>query len=116
MYSTPCHREALAALVYGIEAGRGFMTLIAQPGMGKTTLLFRLLEQYRTSARRAFLFQTQCDSREFLSYLLADLGIEARDQSLAQMQVQLNELLADEARAGRRFVLFIDEAQNLDES
>src|SRR5437773_6213084 len=67
LYSTPSHCEALAALIYGIEAGRGFMTIIAQPGMGKTTLLFRLLEQYRPSARRAFLFQTQCDSREFLS-------------------------------------------------
>src|SRR5437879_5746592 len=88
LYATPSHREALAALVYGIEAGRGFMTLIAQPGMGKTTLLFRLLEQYRTSARRAFLFQTQCDSREFLSCLLADLGIETGELNLAQMQTR----------------------------
>jgi len=110
------HREALASLYYGIESGRGFMALIAKPGMGKTTLLFRLLEKFRHSARTVFLFQTQCNSREFMRFLLSELGIETQSQDFVQMHEEFNNLLLQEARAGRRFVVVIDEAQNLDAS
>ena len=65
-------------MMYGIEAGRGFLALIANPGMGKTTLLFHLLEQFRNSARSALLFQTQCSSREFMHLLMSELGYETQ--------------------------------------
>jgi general secretion pathway protein A len=116
LFLSATHREALASLFYGVEAGRGFMALIAKPGMGKTTLLFRLLQRLESSARTVFLFHTQCDSREFFGHLLADLGIDSQEQGLARMHDQLNQVLLAEARAGRRFVLVIDEAQNLDDS
>ena len=35
LYLSQTHREALASLFYGIETGRGFLALIAKPGMGK---------------------------------------------------------------------------------
>jgi len=35
LYLGKTHREALASILYGLPAGRGFMTLIAGPGMGK---------------------------------------------------------------------------------
>ena len=38
LYLSAAHREALASLVYGIEAELGFLALIAKPGMGETTL------------------------------------------------------------------------------
>ena len=116
LYLSASHREALASLSYGVKTGRGLMALIAPPGMGKTTLLFRLLEHLRGTARTAFLFQTQCDSNGLLRYLLADLGINATGHDFVTMHEQLNEQLLKEARAGRRFVLVIDEAQNLTHS
>jgi general secretion pathway protein A len=116
LYFSPSHREALASLQYGIDCGRGFLGLIAKPGMGKTTLLFHLLEKLRNSTHTAFLFQTQCDSRGFLGGVLADLGVDAQNQDLTQMQGQLNEILIRESRTGRPFLLVIDEAQNLDNS
>ena len=116
LYLSPTHREALASLYYGVEASRGFLALIAEPGMGKTTLLFQLLEQLRESACAAFLFQTQCDSRELLRYLLADMGIDSQGHDLVEMHEQLNDALTRLKRADRRFVLVIDEAQNLDDS
>jgi len=72
LYLSPGPREALASLFYGIESERGFLALIAPPGMGKTTLLFHMLEKFRNSAKTAFLFQTQCNSREFMRFLLAE--------------------------------------------
>src|SRR3979490_1764498 len=116
LYLSSAHREALASLYYGIESGRGFMSLIAKPGMGKTTLLFQLLEKFRGSARTAFLFQTQCSSREFMRFLLAEVGIESQGKDFVQMHEEFNRCLIQEARAGRRFIVVIDEAQNLDPS
>jgi general secretion pathway protein A len=117
LYLSPEHREALASIYYGIQAGRGFLALIAVPGMGKTTLLFHLLERFRSSARTAFLFQTQCTSREFMRFLLNELSCESGSgQDPVAMHEEFNRLLLQEARAGRRCVVIIDEAQNLDPS
>jgi general secretion pathway protein A len=113
LYLSPAHREALASLYYGVESGRGFMTLIAKPGMGKTTLLFQLLEKFRSTAHTAFLFQTQCSSREFMRFLLAELGSEGHEQDFVRMHDEFNKLLLQEARAGRRMIIVVDEAQNL---
>ena len=115
LYLGPKHREALASLVYGTESNRGFLALIAKPGMGKTSLLYHYLSYLRDKARTAFVFRTDCDSREFIRHVLLDLGIDDAGMDLPAMHDTLNRLLTEEMRAGRRFVLVIDEAQNLDE-
>ncbi len=114
LYFSPMHREALNSLSKGIENLRGFMALVAEPGMGKTTLLNRLMEDLRDTARTVLLFQTQCNSRELLRYLLSELGIESEAMDAVSMHRALNEILFQEMLNGRRFVLIIDEAQNLD--
>lgn len=116
LYLNHMYREALASLWYGIAERRGFMALVAQPGMGKTTLLFQLMQRLRrTSARTVFLFQTTCNSHDLIRYLLLDLGIVPAPD-VASMHRQMNEALLHEARAGGRFIFVIDEAQNLSES
>ena len=116
LYPSRTHCEALDSLTEGILDGRGFLALIAEPGMGKTTLLYQVLEGLRDKARAAFLFQTQCNSREFFQYLLSELGVDATGMGLVAMHNKLNEMLFAEMLAGRRFVLIVDEAQNLDDS
>jgi len=115
LYFGPGHREALASLIYAIESRRGFSAMIAEPGMGKTTLLFRLLETLRSTARTAFLFQTEGDSRDLLRGVLADLGIPTQGHDLPMLHEALNAALLEEMRAGRQVVVVLDEAQNLDE-
>jgi general secretion pathway protein A len=115
LYLGTKHLQALTALTYGTSLRRGFLTLIARPGMGKTSLLFHYLGGLRDKARTAFVFQTDCDSRDFMRYLLADLGLDGTGKDLPEMRGMLNEVLLAEMRANRRFVLVIDEAQNLDE-
>ncbi|HSZ18923.1 MAG TPA: AAA family ATPase [Candidatus Acidoferrum sp.] len=115
LYFGSTHREALASLLYAVETKRGFSALVAEPGMGKTSLLFRMLESLRNSARTAFLFQTEGDSHELLRNLLHDLGIKTPSQDPGAMHEALNEGLLQELNAGRQVVVVIDEAQNLDE-
>ena len=55
LYLGKTHREALASVLYGLTAGRGFTALIAGPGMGKTTLLYLLLQELQPTTRTAFL-------------------------------------------------------------
>lgn len=118
LYLSTGHREALASLIYGIEAGLGFSTLIAEPGMGKTTLLNRILSHFRSSARTAFIFETQCDSREFRRSLQLELeitGFEDNEDNVAFLN-RLKYYLLDQARSRRRVLLVVDEAQNLDDT
>src|ERR1700680_4178794 len=115
LYLGAQHREALASLVYGTESNRGFLALIAKPGMGKTSLLYQYLEGLRGKARTAFVFRTDCDPREFIRHILIDLGIDATGKDLPAMHEALNQVLVEEMRAGRHFVLVIDEAQNLEQ-
>src|SRR6266853_1591786 len=113
LYLSPKYREAQATLEYGVRTARGFTAVVAKPGMGKTTLLFHLLEKFSSSARTAFLFQTQCDSREFMRYLLSELGIDIRNADFVHLQDEFNRLLIRESRAGKQFIVVVDEAQNL---
>ena len=115
LYLGAKHRQALDTLNYGTESGRGFLTLIARPGMGKTSLLFQYLENIRDKARTVFLFQTDCDAAGLLRYLLAELGLDGKNMDLPEMRALLSRVLLGEMEAGRQFVLVIDEAQNLDE-
>jgi general secretion pathway protein A len=116
LFLSPTHREALASLLYGVDAGCGFLALIAQPGLGKTTLLFQALNQLREKALTVFLFQTVCTPMDLLRALLTGLGVQETQGSLIQMQSRLKEVLVEQARLGKRVVVVIDEAQNLDDS
>jgi general secretion pathway protein A len=116
LYRSRVHREALTALSQGIENLRGFAALVAEPGMGKTTLLNKLMEDLRDSSRVVFLFQTQCNSSELLRYLLTELGIEHGGMDIVAMHKALSQVLIQEMLQGRRVVLIVDEAQNLQDS
>ena len=115
LYLSPSHRDALTTLKQGIEHFRGFMMLVAEPGMGKTTLLNKLMEELSDSARVVFLFQTQCSSRELLCFILNELEVDHTGMDVVAMHRALNQALLEEMLRGRRFVLIVDEAQNLQE-
>jgi len=100
-------------MTQSIESNLGFTVLLGGPGMGKTTLLLQLLAQYRDSARTAFIFQTQCKRYELLRFLGAELELPDMKGDEVSLHQRLKEMLVNEARAGRKVLIFIDEAQNL---
>jgi general secretion pathway protein A len=115
LYLSPTHREALASLEYGISSSRGFLGLVAPPGMGKTTILFHLLQRLNQTARTVFIFQTHATPRDFLRNLMSDMSLPGVESDLVTMQAELNKMLLEEAKAGRRVVVVVDEAQNLED-
>jgi TonB family protein len=102
-------------LTNAINCDRPFAVLVGKPGTGKTTLLFRLLEQYRNTARTVFVFQSQCNARELMQYMLTDADIDVSTPDIVSMHTKFNDVLIETHRSGKRFLLLLDEAHNFDE-
>src|ERR1700761_2362279 len=116
LFLTQTQKDAFDSVIYGIESGCGFVALIARPGLGKTTLLFQTLGILREKARLVFLFQTISTPLDLLRALLSGLGVPDMRGNLVEMQLKLRKTLAEQYNAGKRVVLVIDEAQNLDDA
>jgi general secretion pathway protein A len=116
LYLNDCYQEALAALAYGIDARKGFISLIGEAGTGKTTLLRRVLDTVQPSTRTVLLLNPTVTFPEILDHILSELGIPTEGGGkLAQLQ-RLNEFLLEHTRAGGNVALLIDEAQDLSPS
>lgn len=72
-FQSSSHREAFAGLTYGIQARRGFMTLVGEVGTGKTTLLNALLEELDRSTCTINIRHTTVDREELLKLILNSL-------------------------------------------
>ena len=113
LYLTERHREALAQLLYGIQAKKGFIVLTGEAGTGKTTLLHTLRERLDERTAVAFVFNSTLGFDDLLEYVLADLGVPGGGTTPAQRLMALNIFLTDRRRAGLNTVIIFDEAQNL---
>lgn len=116
LFWTQMHYAALQAIISSIESNLGFSVLLGNPGTGKTSLLFHLLSLYRESARTAFIFQTQCKPHDLVRHIASELDLEVPRRDEVALHQKLNGMLLEEARAGRKVLIVIDEAQNLQAS
>jgi len=116
LFWTRMHNAALQAITSSIESNLGFSVLLGNPGTGKTSLLFHLLAQYRESARTAFIFQTQCKPHDLIRHIASELDLAVPRRDEVSLHQKLNGMLLEEARAGRKVLIVIDEAQNLQAS
>jgi TonB family protein len=116
LFSSRMHCAALHSMIQSIELNLGFTLLLGEPGMGKTTLLLQLLTQYRESARTAFHFQTQGRRFDLLRFLASELELPDTRGDEVLLHQRLREMLVNEARAGRKVLVIIDEAQNLNQT
>jgi general secretion pathway protein A len=115
LYMSPCHREALAHLLYGLGEGGGFVQLTGEVGTGKTSLCRCLLEQVPDNVDLAVVFNPKVTAYELIAAVCDELSIEYEDEyrSIKKLTDVLNQYLLEAHTRGRRTVLIIDEAQNL---
>jgi len=118
LYLSRDHRETLAALMYGIRERRGFIAIVGEVGMGKTTLLNTVLGRLDEKTRVAFIFNTDLTFTEMLAMTLVDLGLGEPGETLLKVEgiSRLNNFAIQQFSRGGNLVLLVDEAQNLDNS
>lgn len=114
-YRSEQHEEALANLVYGVQARKGFIVLSGEVGTGKTTML-ECLRDYLESQfiEFAFLFNSRINVEQFFEMIAYDLNLPCERMRKTDVLFALNQLLVDQAQNGRTVVLIVDEAHNLE--
>ena len=108
------HREALAHMRYGIEQGEGFIAVTGEVGTGKSTICRALIEGFGEETELAFLFNPPRSATELLQAIAFEFGLDPVSGRRHKLNDQLNRFLLDRKSQGRRVLLIIDEAQNLD--
>ncbi|HSR10447.1 MAG TPA: AAA family ATPase [Thermodesulfobacteriota bacterium] len=109
------HREAFAHLLYGVNNHVGFMALTGEVGTGKTTVLRAFLGQLDPQTHRVALIFNPCISPpELLTTILREFGVARDPADTSSLLNDLNLFLLQQNKEGRRVILVIDEAQNLD--
>lgn len=114
-FESTSHKKALSYLGYGLNQGEGFIVITGEVGAGKSTLVAHLMERIDPSALTVAQVVTSALDGEELIHVVAQafgLSIEGKDKAAALGAIE--KLLQDEARAGRRCLLVVDECQNLD--
>ncbi len=116
LYMSERHREALAHLIYGLQSDGGFVLLTGEVGTGKTTVCRCLLEQRPDTAEVAFVLNPKVTALELLATICDELGIDYPDgaSSVKLFVDRINHYLLETFAGGRKTVVIIDEAQNLD--
>ncbi|HET9463028.1 MAG TPA: AAA family ATPase [Thiobacillus sp.] len=105
--------EMLAALLYAIGQGEGIIKVVGEVGSGKTMLCRKLAAQLPDSVDSAYLGNPTLSSDDMLAAILADLGIDAPESGRQARLAQLNATLLARHEAGRRVVVFVEEAQGI---
>lgn len=111
-YSVHSHQEALNTLLLALHEGEGFVKITGEVGTGKTLLCRRLLQALGDGWVSAYLPNPNLDGSTLLLALAEELDV-AEPARLDQYHLlrELNRALLDFARAKKRVVVLIDEAQ-----
>jgi putative secretion ATPase (PEP-CTERM system associated) len=111
------HRKALSYLGYGLSQGEGFIVITGEVGAGKSTLAAHLVASIdRQRLTVGQIVTSRLDGGELVRLAIQAFGIALPPAGHAEKAAALGALemfLQDEARAGRRCLLIVDEAQNL---
>ncbi|KTE22523.1 general secretion pathway protein [Sphingopyxis sp. H050] len=113
-FESGTHRKAMSYLGYGLAQGEGFIVITGDVGAGKTTLVGHLMNTIDPSRLTAVkLVSTQVEGDDLLRLVAEQFGLEWEGQSKAELLRSMEEYLREQARAGRRTLLIVDEGQNL---
>lgn len=113
-FESGTHRKAMSYLGYGLAQGEGFIVITGDVGAGKTTLVGHLMNTIDPNRLTAVkLVSTQVEGDDLLRLVAEQFGIEWEGESKAELLRSMEHYLREQARAGKRTLLIVDEGQNL---
>ena len=111
-YSVQYHQEALNTLLLALDQGEGFVKISGEVGSGKTLLCRRLLQTLNDGWVTAYLPNPNLDANTLFIALAEELGIkDVAEHDQYHLVRRINLALLDFARAKKKVVFCIDEAQ-----
>ena len=111
-YSVQYHQEALNTLLLALDQGEGFVKISGEVGSGKTLLCRRLLQTLNDGWVTAYLPNPNLDANTLFIALGEELGIkDVAEHDQYHLVRRINLALLDFARAKKKVVFCIDEAQ-----
>jgi putative secretion ATPase (PEP-CTERM system associated) len=108
------HRKALSYLGYGLAQGEGFIVVTGEVGAGKSTLVAHLMST--VDPQRLVVAQvvtSKLDDEEIVHVVAQSFGLDVEGHDKASALGAIEGFLHDQARAGKRCLLVVDESQNL---
>ena len=113
-FESATHRKALSYLGYGLAQGEGFIVITGEVGAGKSTLVGHLMQTIdKARLTAAHIVTSQLSGIDMVQMAAESYGIDTRGLDKAATLKAIENYLHAEARAGRRCLLIVDEAQNL---
>ena len=114
LYLSPTHKEALASIIYGVEKRKGFIVIVGEVGLGKTTIVRSYLERVDQKLLLIiYLFNPNVPFSALLDTIDQAAGLDVRPEDIAARVQRLHDVLIEEYRKGCNVVLVVDEAQNM---
>lgn len=109
------HESAFSYLKYGVYQGEGFLVITGEVGAGKTTLVRALLGELDAKMIvAAQIVSTQLEADDLLRSVAKAFGIRVPNDDKANLIASIEAFLLTVFQQGKRALLIIDEAQNLD--
>ncbi|MDB5905918.1 MAG: ATPase [Massilia sp.] len=113
-YGSKGHKRAMAYLDYGLSQGEGFIVITGEVGAGKTTLVRNLLNNLPSEQIiAAHIVNTNLDSDDTLRMVVSAFGLPYENSSKPDLLTRLEQFLRGADQQGKRALLVVDEAQNL---
>jgi general secretion pathway protein A len=114
LFPTPRHKEALAALYYGVRRHKGFVVLTGEVGTGKTLMVRWLLQLLKgTNVAYAYVFNSRLSPLEFLQYIAGDYGLDTSGRNKSDLLLEFSRFLITRHQQKLTTVLVVDEAHHL---
>ena len=113
LYPGSTHRTAYSLLEYGLINEAPFMVLTGEPGMGKTSLLRKLMAEHHDKYSIGVVTNARYDVEHLLPWILLALGLSHTRLDPVEAYHTFSGFLNRESKQNRRVVLIVDEAQSL---
>lgn len=114
LYRSQAHAETMAHLGYGLEQGEDIIMISGSIGTGKTLALQNLLAKVSNLFDQVLVNVTAVGYVEFLKLVLDEMGETWPDGAdAADLLVRMKRRAMGVHQEGRKILLVVDEAQNL---
>jgi general secretion pathway protein A len=114
LFLSESHKQALAAIIYGVKEKKGFVTITGPVGTGKTTILRTFLKQSDPARFKViYVFDPAVPFSTLVANLCREFEVTPTPDDVPHMTEMLYLALADQYSKGCTVALVIDEAQNI---